>query len=525
MTTEINQTIDRIVIVGGGSAGWITAGLIASEYAGGPDQSISVTLVESPDVKTIGVGEGTWPTMRTTLQKIGLSESEFLVACSASFKQGTKFVGWVTGDENDYYYHPFSAPAGYTELNLVPYWQQQRDKMSFVDAVSFQGQLCDRNLAPKQETTPEFAHVANYAYHLDAGRFAHLLQRHCTGKLGVRHIVDHVTSINGEPDGDIRSVSTAASGDIEGDLFIDCTGMAALLLGKHYQVPYVDKRHILFNDSALAVQVPYTDEMAPIASQTISTAQSAGWIWDIGLTTRRGIGYTYSSAHTNDDDANESLRRYIERTSDTPAEGFEPRKISFNPGHREKFWHRNCVAVGMSSGFLEPLEASALVLVELAGRMISEELPANRRVMDIVAKRYNDKFLYRWDRIIDFLKLHYVLSKRTDSEYWVDNRRSESTPASLQELLELWQFHVPGRQDLTQVDEIFSAASYQYVLCGMGFETHERTGVLKSRDAKKAQELISSVAGKAQQVVPRLPGNRELLAAIRDQGRHVPGVS
>jgi hypothetical protein len=294
--------------------------------------------------------------------------------------------------------------------------------------------------------------------------------------------------------------------------------MAALLLGKHYHVPYVDKRHILFNDSALAIQVPYADDSSPIASQTDSTARSAGWIWDIGLTTRRGIGYTYSSAHTTDDEAAAVLRDYVEQTSGMSTADLEPRKISFTPGHRAKFWHKNCVAVGMSSGFLEPLEASALVLVELAGRMISEELPANRKVMDIVAKRYNDKFLYRWDRIIDFLKLHYVLSKRTDSEYWVDNRRSESIPASLQELLELWQFHVPGRQDLTQVDEIFSAASYQYVLCGMGFETHERTSVLKSRDAKKAQQLFSSVVGKAEQVVRMLPGNRELLAAIKDKG-------
>ena len=517
-TSDSNQAISRIVIIGGGSAGWITAGLIASEYFGGPEQSISVTLVESPDVKTIGVGEGTWPTMRTTLKKIGLSESEFLVACSASFKQGTKFVGWVKGGENDCYYHPFSAPAGYTELNLVPYWQEVRNQVSFVDAVSFQGQLCDRNLAPKQETTPDYAHVANYAYHLDAGKFASLLQRHCTGKLGVRHVVDHVTGINGEPDEDICSVSTAMSGDVEGDLFIDCTGMAALLLGKHYEVPYVDKRHILFNDSALAVQIPYADDNSPIASQTISTARAAGWIWDIGLTTRRGVGYTYSSRHTTDDEANAVLRDYVEQTSGMSRNDVEPRKISFPPGHRAKFWHRNCVAVGMSAGFLEPLEASALVLVELAARMISEELPANRRVMEIVAKRYNDKFMYRWERIIDFLKLHYVLSERVDSDYWVDNRRSESIPESLQELLVLWQFHVPGRQDFTHVDEIFSAASYQYVLCGMGFETHERTSARRSGDAKKAQQLFSSVAARAQQVVPNLPGNRELLNAIRDKG-------
>jgi flavin-dependent dehydrogenase len=518
MSTAHIDAVRKIVIVGGGSAGWITAGLLASEYMGDSDPEVSVTLIESPDVKTIGVGEGTWPTMRKTLQKIGLSETDFLTACSASFKQGTKFVGWVTGADDDYYYHPFSAPIGYTDLNLVPYWQQEANGRSFVDAVSFQGQLCDRNLAPKQEQTPEYAHVANYAYHLDAGKFADLLQQHCTTRLGVRHIVDHVTGINGQPDEDIESVSTTASGDIEGDLFVDCTGFAALLLGKHYQVPYIDKKHILFNDSALAIQVPYAEKNTPIASQTISTAQSAGWIWDIGLTTRRGIGYTYSSAHTTDEEAKESLRRYIERTSGTLADGFEPRRISFMPGHREKFWHRNCVAVGMSAGFLEPLEASALVLVELAGRMISEELPANRGVMDIVARRYNDKFLYRWDRIIDFLKLHYVLSERSDSDYWIDNRRNESMTDSLRELLDLWEYHVPGRRDFSQVDEIFSAASYQYVLCGMGFETRGRASARHLENAAKARHLIADNNRKADQVVPRLPTNRDLLATIAEKG-------
>lgn len=518
MSTETKNAIESVVIVGGGSAGWITAGLLASEFAGSSDPEIRVTLIESPDVKTIGVGEGTWPTMRTTLKKIGISETEFLTGCSASFKQGTKFTGWVTGDEDDYYYHPFSAPAGYSDINLIPYWQEQRDKISFVDAVSVQGSLCDRSLAPKQDTTPEYAHVANYAYHLDAGKFAGLLQKHCTEKLGVRHIVDHVTDINGAPDEDIRSVSTAKSGDIEGDLFVDCTGLAALLLGKHYQIPYLDKRHILFNDSALAVQVPYADESCPIASQTISSAQSAGWIWDIGLSTRRGIGYTYSSSHATDDEAERTLRVYIERTSGMAAGSIEARKIAFRPGHREKFWHRNCVAVGMSAGFLEPLEASALVLVELAARMIGEELPAERGVMDIVAKRYNDKFLYRWDRIIDFLKLHYALSKRTDSDYWVDNRRGDSIPDSLQELLALWQYHVPGRQDFSQVDEVFSAASHQYILYGMGFETRVRSGSQDSKNAEKAQRLFVENARNTKQLLKNLPGNRDLLRKIATHG-------
>jgi flavin-dependent dehydrogenase len=473
MATKMNDRINRIVIVGGGSAGWLTAGLIASEHIARSGRDVSVTLIESPDVKTIGVGEGTWPTMRSTLQKIGLSETEFLTECSASFKQGTKFVGWVTGDDDDSYYHPFTVPAGYASLNLVPFWQAQKDKTSFVDAVSVQGRVCDRDLAPKQVTTPEYAAVVNYAYHLDAGKFAELLHRHCTTRLGVTHILDHVTGINGEPGGDIESLATANNGELEGDLFIDCTGMASMLLGKHFGV---------------------------------------------GLTTRRGIGYTYSSRHTTDDEAEKELRAYVERLKGMSVESLEPRKIAFRPGHRERFWHRNCVAVGMAAGFLEPLEASALVLVELAGKMISEELPASRSVMDIVAKRYNEVFLYRWDRIIDFLKLHYVLSMRSDTQYWIDNRKPETIPESLQELLRLWRYQPPWHNDFSQREEIFSSASYQYVLYGMGFETAARDSAPDSRSAGEAQRLFAENNQMTSKVVANLPANRELLATISQSG-------
>lgn len=518
MSTETKQPINKLVIVGGGSAGWITAGLLASEFVGISGADVTVTLIESPDVKTIGVGEGTWPTMRSTLQKIGLSENEFLVECSASFKQGTKFVGWVSGRKGDCYYHPFSAPAGYAGINLARHWQEHRDRVSFVDAVSVQGQICDRNLAPKQASTPEYAHVANYGYHLDAAKFAELLKKHCTTKLGVRHVVDHVIAVNGKENEDIRSVTTATSGDIEGDLFVDCTGFASLLLGQHYKVEYLDRKSILFNDSALALQVPHADMNGAIASQTVSTAQSAGWIWDIALTNRRGIGYTYSAAHTTDDDAERALREYVEQTSGGTTASLEPRKLSFQPGHREKFWHRNCVAVGMAAGFLEPLEASALVLVELAGRMIADELPADRSVMDIVAKRYNEKFLYRWDRIIDFLKLHYVLSKRNDSDYWIDNRRVESIPGSLQELLQLWRYHAPWHKDFSQIDEVFSAASYQYVLYGMSFETRERASARHAQEAVRAEKLFLESRKKTHKIIASLPGNRELLTSIKEHG-------
>lgn len=508
------DSVSKVVIVGGGSAGWLTAGLLASELRGDPRSPVDVALVESPDVRTIGVGEGTWPTMRGTLQKIGISEDAFLTRCGASFKQGTQFFGWATGADNDRYYHPFSAPAGYGELNLAPYWQEQRARVSFTDAVSVQGYLCDRNLAPKQLATPEYAFVANYGYHLDAGRFAELLQEHCTQNLGVRHLHDHVTGVNGDPDGDIVSVSTARNGDLEGDLFIDCTGLRALLLGEHFRIPFVSRADVLFNDSALAVQVPYASADSPIASQTNSTARPAGWIWDIGLQSRRGVGYTYSSAHTSDADAERVLRQYVMATGGAGSMEYEPRKIAFESGHRKTFWHRNCVAVGMSAGFLEPLEASALVMIELAGQMISEEFPANRHAMGMIAKRYNETFSYRWDRIIDFLKLHYVLSRRDDSEFWRQNRLPGSMPDSLAEKLELWRHRAPWLRDFDHQDEIFSAASYQYVLYGMGFQTQVRHTARHAGNAKTAMRLFAQNHERANRVIGGLPGNRELLSAI-----------
>ena len=327
----MSDSVSKIVIVGGGSAGWLTAGLLASQLTGDADAPVEITLVESPDVKTIGVGEGTWPTMRITLKKIGITETEFLTRCSASFKQGTKFVAWSSGNQDEYYYHPFSAPAGYAELNLASYWQDQKNRVSFVDAVSAQGHLCDRHLAPKQLATPDYAFVANYGYHLDAGQFAELLQEHCTQRLGVNHIREHIIKINGSPDSDIRSLSTAGGMEIEGDLFVDCTGLRSLLLGEHYGIPFISRANSLFNDTALAVQVPYASEEAPIASQTTSTARSAGWIWDIGLQSRRGVGYTFSSAHTDDEAALQVLRQYVGAKQGPEIDTLDPRKIKFEP--------------------------------------------------------------------------------------------------------------------------------------------------------------------------------------------------
>ncbi len=504
------SSIDHIVIVGGGSAGWLTAGVIAAEHP-----SLRVTLIESPDVAPIGVGEGTWPTMRDTLRKIGVSETDFFRECDAAFKQGSRFNGWVTGDEGDTYYHPFVLPQGYGDANLAGRWQDSLAHIPFAEVVSFQPQLCAQGKAPKQAGTPEYAAVANYGYHLDAGKFGLFLRKHCIEKLGVHFIADHVTSINAHENGDIASLQTRAHGALAGDLFIDCSGMQALLLGKHYGIELLSQQHILFNDCALAVQVPYPHDDSPIMSQTTSTAQSCGWIWDIGLPTRRGTGYVYSSAHTSDELAEKALRAYLATTGviDMPT----PRKLAFKPGYRREFWHRNCVAIGLSAGFIEPLEASALALVELSASMLSDNMPATRAVMDIVARRFNDTFTYRWERVIDFLKLHYVLSRR-DGPYWHDNRAAGSIPQGLTDLLQLWRHQSPSRYDVPRTEEVFPSASYQYVLYGMGFVTEQGRGVRRPEQDAMADSFFRDAADLAARMVRALPGNRELINHIRQHG-------
>ncbi len=507
--------VRSVVIVGGGTAGWLSAGIIAARHqARIKAGTFSVTLIESPDIKIIGVGEGTWPTMRASLERMGVSETELFRQCDASFKQGGKFARWTTGAENDSYYHPLMLPQGFSQLNLVPHWFQQARGRSFCDFVSPQGRLCDGGLAPKMITSPEYKAVANYAYHLDAAKFAPFLARHCTRKLGVRHVLADVVRVNQRESGDIQSVLTKQAGEIPGDLFIDCSGFSALLIGKTLGVGFKDCADVLFCDTALAVQVPFETPDAPMASQTISTAQEAGWIWDICLPTRRGIGYVYSSRHTTEEAARETLSRYIgPKNQDLSA-----RKIPIRSGYRETLWKNNCVAVGLASGFFEPLESSAIVLVELSAKLLSEQMPACREVMDIVARRFNEVTLYRFGRILDFLKLHYVLTKRTDSAFWRENVDPATVPDRLQDLLSLWRHQSPWFFDeFDRLEEVFPAASYQYVLYGMGFETEvapEDTADTTLAASRLLQENERTTADMS----ARLPKNRELLNKIHEYG-------
>lgn len=512
MATPINS----ILIVGGGTAGWLTATILASKHRCG--EAFTITVVEAPDIPIIGVGEGTWPGLRATLQNAGIEETDFLRTCDASFKQGSLFVGWKNGHAEDSYSHPFDLPQDFFTVNLAQDWIDTRPSASFSKFSCVQEHLGELDLSPKLKNSRSYSGVVNYGYHLNAGKFSEFLKQHCTEKLGVKLVVDKVTDIIDNDEGDIAHVLTAQSGALAADLFVDCTGFKSLLLGQHCGVDFIDQRDKFPIDSALAVQVPYGNtaeeiEHAPIKSSTIATAQEAGWVWDIGLSSRRGVGHLYSSKHISHEKAAAQLQDYL-NIKGQDFDKLGPRKITINPGYREKFWHRNCVAIGLSAGFLEPLEASSIMLTEASANMIADQMPANRDAMEVLARRFNKRFEYRWQRVIDFLQLHYALSERQEP-FWREASSSCALSERLREDLSLWKHQAPWKTDFDSLDEAFPVASYQYVLYGMGFDTQASPRKTRDEAHRLASNAKDNVARNASVLKTKVESNRALLNNIK----------
>jgi tryptophan halogenase len=498
----------RVVIVGGGTAGWLAACTLAAKASRVSADPLAITLIEAPNIPTIGVGEGTWPTMRATLSGIGLDEADVLASCEASFKQGSRFDGWVNGGPDDSYYHPFTPPPEGEAVDLVSAWRALAPEAPFAFAVSAQPAICEAQLAPRQQSMPPYAGALNYAYHLDAAKLAARLSLHAVEKLRVTHLRDEVVAVDAQPGGDIDAVRTRGGERIEGDLFIDCSGHAALLIGGHFGVEWIDRGHILANDRALAVQIPVA-ENSPVESQTIGTAHEAGWLWDIGLPTRRGVGCVYSSRFLDETSAEAILRAYVSRTAgEAAAQALTPRVLSFPTGHRAEFWRGNCLAIGLSAGFIEPLEASAIVMIELSLNALIDNFPASSETMPIHAERFNALFRTRWDRVVEFLKLHYLLSQR-DEPYWRAQRDPENVPARLADLVRLWRDQPPSAYDVPLANEIFPGASYQYVYYGMRGAAPARLSPASVAMRRQFDQVRQRTRG----LLTALPANRALLKA------------
>lgn len=511
-TIPVPGRVKRVLIVGGGTAGWLTAAFLARILgAGADDASVRITLVESKEIGIIGVGEGTFPSIRGTLAAIGIDEGEFIRSCDATFKQGIKFTDWVRAPGTpgaDHYFHPFSLPSqrpGGPEL--LPYWLQgaAAPGAGFAAAATMQKRVADASRAPKRATDPDFLGPLNYAYHFDAGKFAALLASHAR-RLGVQHVLATVERVELDSDGAIGAVHTREAGALAADLYIDCTGFRAALIGDALGSRFQSVNDVLFVDRALAMQVPYDKPDAPIPSYTIATAHEAGWTWDIGLHGRRGIGYVYSSRHTSDERAEQVLRGYIGAAADA----LSPRQLKLNVGYRAQHWVKNCAAVGLSGGFLEPLESSGIGLIETAAYLIGYLFPHDGD-MAAAARTYNEVMSARYARIVDFVKLHYCLTQRTDHAFWRDNTDPASIPATLHDKLSMWRSRAPHRMDFVADYEMYPTSSWQYVLYGMEYPTAQYGNRLTLNRYAEAQKEFQMIEQMSYRAMGDLPAHRALV--------------
>lgn len=515
----MSEKINDIIIVGGGTAGWITACNLAKQLNVKSDNSFNVTLIESADIPTIGVGEGTWPTMRQTLRNLGINEGEFMRECDATFKQGTKFVNWrdvPKNGQNNHYYNLFSSHVDPAHFNLAPYWLHgfADTGLSYPDAVSVQEQICEHGLAPKKVTMKAYDGNVGYAYSLNAAKFGKMLRKFATETLGVKHVIANVTDVQLDEQGYIESVGTDSIGTINGDFFVDCSGTRALLIGEALGIPFKSFRDTILTNHAVFAQVPYESEDTPIIPYTTATAHESGWTWDIGLSTRRGVGYVYSDNYTNHDRAEEILRGYI----GPQAKDLDFKRVKVNVGQREKSFHKNCLALGMAAAFIEPLEASAIFLMEAGSNMLADLFPRTRDALAQVEKTFNHSFNYRWARTVDFIKMHYYLSKRSDNQFWIDNRDPSTASDSLLAKLEHWKTHPISRYDFPHTFEPFTIESYQFVLYGMDNNIDLSHNVGSFGMQEEAKRIFDDVRKSAAKAIKELPVHRELINKIYEYG-------
>jgi len=506
----------KVVIVGGGTAGWITAAYLARVLSHGLPDGLKITLIESPDIGIIGVGEGTFPSIRKTFNRIELDEDSLVREASATFKQGIRFANWrgiPNAEGEDSYFHPFQISSQHTSFDLLPYWLLGvAGDASWESAGNIQQRVVDARRAPKLITQPGHGGPLNYAYHFDAVELARLLRRKAIS-FGVTHLEGMVDQVVVGGNGYIERLVTREHGDLTADLYIDCTGFKAQLIGQAMGVPFQSVRSQIFANRAVALQVPYDQPGGPIESQTISTAQECGWTWDIGLTGRRGVGYVYSTDHTTDARAEQLLREYV----GPAARSSDVRFLNFEAGCRRTQWKNNCVAIGLSAGFIEPLEATGIGYAEIASLILSNIFPWENNY-DVCARQFNTMMSRRFDHVVDFIKLHYCLTQRTDTDFWRDNVRPETVSDDLKARLEQWRYRPPSFLDMDPNHDIFTEANWQYVLYGMGFKTDlsAQKGLYRYFDDAKAQ--FAEIRRQGDHAVSVLPKHRDLVEQVRLHG-------
>lgn len=407
----------------------------------GSQKRVAISLVESPEVPRIGVGEATIPNINHLLAVVGLDEREFMERVDGTFKQSIRYENWLD-NLGEHYHHPFSryrvVPIDNSGIN----WLKSDRSIPFMETVSPQPVICELGLSPRSLDPKQQGPQLTYAFHMNALKFADYLRDFSTVR-GVTHHLDHVVGVEKTEQGDLSAVIAKDLGRIEADLFIDCSGFRAMLIEKELGVPFVDSSQWLLCDRAVTMHVPYEKHYPGyIKPYTTASALSTGWVWEIPLRNARSLGYVHSSAFISKDDAELELRKF----EGSHTEELDVRFVDFRVGRRQRVWEKNCVAIGLAGGFIEPLESTGLYLSDLACVLLAEHFPY---VDDLapMAYRVNRLMANRFYEVLDFINMHYCLTRRNDTEFWREISRPERINDRLRAKLDFWRIKPPSPTD------------------------------------------------------------------------------
>jgi len=485
----------RIVVVGGGSAGWMAATALATALPG-----CSVELAESEEIGIVGVGEATFPSIRALHRILGIEEAEFLRATNGTFKLGIEFRDWRAHGEQ--YFHTFGDIGGLSGPQAL--WGQYRRVGD--ETLGALGEQCLPSVMARegrfQGSASEQERQFNYAYHFDAVLYAAFLRKLALQR-GVRRTEGRIVHVARRADGGVEQLKLADGRVIEGDLFIDCSGFASLLLGRTLEEPFVDFSHWLPVDRAWAC--PCERSGTALMPYTRATALEAGWAWRIPLSNRTGHGHVFSSRYIDEGRACEQLLRQLDGVPVA-----EPRLLRFSTGHRARFWAHNVVALGLSSGFLEPLESTSIFLVQSGlGRLIEVLLKGVRPTEASVAA-YNSGMVRQFERVRDFIILHYCLTARRDSQLWRDMANME-LPETLAFKIHAWrQAGVLHQYD----EEGFDATSWLAVHAGMGHWPGRADPSLRDMPQEDALRALRLRRDSIAAAVAAMPSHEEYLSSV-----------
>ncbi len=492
--------IENVVIVGGGTAGWITAALLAKVLG----KQLNIRLIESSKINTIGVGEATIPAIVNFNQALGLDEQAMMKACKSTIKLGIEFENWQ--QQGHKYMHAFGGLG--KDLPFCDFhhlwlrYQKHQPNCDFWDfSLNYQAAKNNKFARLKPITGTNFAGLP-YAYHFDAGLYAKFLQKF-SENLGVKHQDATVEQVHLSAEtGLVEQLQLTDGSFISGDLFIDCTGMAGLLIEKALNTGFEDWSHWLPCDRAIAVA---SESQHPISPYTRSIAHQAGWQWRIPLQHRTGNGLVYASKYLSDEQAKKTLLSQLNGKPLT-----EPRVIPFRTGRRLKQWHKNVICIGLSSGFLEPLESTSIHLIQTAAIRLLKLFP-HQGIKSSEVAEYNRQSKREYEQIRDFIILHYKLTQRDDSDFWRHCQGME-IPQSLANKMQL--FKETGKIFREQ-DELFSEVAWQQVLIGQGLQPESYHPMADSLSTAQLNELMNNLTTLVNSTVKQLPSHENLLQHIR----------